>query len=130
MTGYLLDTHALVWFDGDPGRLTEETRELLEMAQEPVYVSSISLWEMAIKVRLGKFPEAESLVELWFARCEQLRWTELAFSSLHARDAALMEWEHKDPFDRALAAQARSEGLSFVTRDPVFATLPGLTVLW
>lgn len=130
MRGYLLDTHTLVWFDGDPARLSEATRDLLEMAQDPVYVSSISLWEMAIKVRLGKFPEAQGLVTGWSERCEQLRWTELALSGLHARDAATMEWEHRDPFDRALAAQARVEGLTLVTRDPVFATVPGLTILW
>jgi PIN domain nuclease of toxin-antitoxin system len=130
VNGYLLDTHALVWFDATPDRLTASTLALVQTTPALIYVSAISLWEMGIKLRAGKFPEAEGLVENWRDRCDQLRLIELAFSGRHARDAALLEWDHKDPFDRALAAQARTEGLTLVTRDAAFTTCPGLTTLW
>ena len=130
MSGYLLDTHTLLWFDGSPSRLNDATREMLETSSEPIFVSAMSLWEMGIKYRAGKFPEAAGLIEHWFARRELLRLTELGFTGLHALEAANLEWEHKDPFDRALAAQARVEGLTLITRDAAFSTLPGLKTLW
>lgn len=130
MSGYLLDTHTLLWFDGSPTRLTESVRTLLHTTLEPVYISAISLWEMGIKYKAGKFPEAEDIVNHWFERREQLRLKELTFNSLHAREAALLDWTHKDPFDRALAAQARVERLTLVTGDVAFSALSGLKTLW
>ena len=90
----------------------------------------MSLWEMGIKYRAGKFPEAADMVERWFERTAQLHLKELAFTSLHAHEAALLEWEHKDPFDRALAAQARVEHLTLITADLAFSTLSPLKTLW
>ena len=130
MSGYLLDSHTFLWFDGNPDRLTPATISLLQNTFEPIYVSAMSLWEMGIKHRAGKFPEATDLLENWFERLTQLRILELAFNNLHAREAANLDWEHKDPFNRALAAQARVERLTLITRDPVFSTLPGLKTLW
>ncbi|MCX6366276.1 MAG: type II toxin-antitoxin system VapC family toxin [Armatimonadetes bacterium] len=130
MSGYLLDTHTLLWFDGSPARLTNSTRALLETTNEIVYISAMSLWEMGIKYRAGKFPEAADMVERWFERTAQLHLKELALTSLHAREAALLEWEHKDPFDRALAAQSRVEHLTLVTADQAFSTLSSLKTLW
>ena len=130
MRGYLLDTHALLWYDRDPDQLPESLRALLRTPSTTVFVSAINLWELGIKYRLGKLAEAQALVEQWSATIHRAGFLDIAFGSFHAGDAALLEWEHKDPFDRALAAQARVEGLTLVTRDPVFATLPGLTTLW
>lgn len=55
---------------------------------------------------------------------------ELSVSSRHALDAGLLNWEHRDPFDRMLAAQAMVESASLVTADKVFAQLPGVRILW
>ena len=130
MSGYLLDTHALLWFETDPAQLSPNVLSLLKTAGEPAFVSAINLWELGIKFKLGKLSEAEPLVTNWFSMVARLEVVDLAFSSLHALEAASLDWGHKDPFDRALAAQARVEGLTFVTRDPAFSTLPGLKTLW
>ena len=105
----------------------------MQLLQEPttlVFASAMVLWEIGIKYRIGKLAEAEGLVNDWTQTLQQVGFQELAFNSLHAREAARLDWEHKDPFDRALAAQARVARLTLITRDPVFSTLPGLVTLW
>jgi PIN domain nuclease of toxin-antitoxin system len=61
---------------------------------------------------------------------ERLGAAHLPISTEHALAPGALEWEHRDPFDRALAAQAMREGVPLVTRDRAFAELPGLTVIW
>ena len=130
MSGYLLDTHTLLWFETDPNRLSTEVLTLLKEGREPLFLSAINLWELGIKFKTGKLPEAEPLVNNWFHMLARLKVGELALTSLHAREAALLEWEHKDPFDRALAAQSRVEHLTLVTADQAFSTLSSLKTLW
>ena len=130
MSGYLLDTHTLLWFETDPARLSPGVLNQLKAFKEPVFVSAINLWELGIKFKAGKLPEAGPLVTNWFALVARLEVGDLGFSSVHSGEAASLDWEHKDPFDRALAAQARVEGLTLVTRDPAFSALPRLKTLW
>ena len=130
MRGYLLDTHTLLWFETDPTRMRAQTLALINETREPIFFSAINLWELGIKFKIGKLPEAEALVNNWFSMVTRLKVIDLAFSSLHACEAAGLDWEHKDPFDRALAAQAMSEQLTLITLDPAFGTLPNLKTLW
>ena len=88
--------------------------------------------EVATKVRLGKLPEAEKLVTstAWLAALRRLRAEELAITTAHSLAAGSLDWPHRDPFDRLLAAQAILEQVPLVSIDPVFSTLPQLTVVW
>ena len=126
----LLDTHALIWYSVDPERLPESVLERLRDTERRIFVSSISAWEISIKVRLGKLPQAQTLYENFHLRLTQYGFSELPFTSVHALAEGGLEHLHKDPFDRALAAQAVSEQLVLVSSDEVFTGVPTLSVWW
>lgn len=126
----LLDTHAFVWAVASPERLSKAAREVISDATVPLLVSAVSAWEISIKHRAGRWPEAGPLVRQYHQLLGRLGAEELAFTGAHGLMAGGMEWKHADPFDRALAAQAMDRGLPLVTRDKAFRKLPGLTVIW
>ncbi|MFH8250919.1 type II toxin-antitoxin system VapC family toxin [Microbacterium sp. B2969] len=126
----LLDTHALLWAVGAPARLSAEARELLEDRANELVVSSASAWEVATKFRLGKLPDAAVLVDDWAGVIGRLGAVEIAISARHALYAGSLVWEHRDPFDRVLAAQSVLESIPLVSADEVFASLAGMRVRW
>ena len=126
----LLDTHTLLWFDTDPDKLPEQVVSLLRDRDVRVMVSSITAWEFSIKHRLGKLPEAADLIREYHQSLVQYGFSELVFTSVHALAEGGLEHLHKDPFDRALAAQAVSEQLMLVSSDEVFTGVPNLNVWW
>ncbi len=112
----LLDTHALLWaLDGD-GRLDDAARDMLADPSNDVWVSAISLWEIAIKVRIGKLrvdvPELLSLL-----RPSGFRVLDLKTAHLTQLAALPLRPDHRDPFDHLLIAQALAESLTFMTAD-------------
>lgn len=113
MTGFLLDTHVLLWWAEAPERLSEGARLALASGRNPLFFSHASIWEMNLKITSGKLKLPESAAVLMQrARCSPLP---IAISHL---DAILdLPKIHKDPFDRLLIAQARQESLTLVTRD-------------
>lgn len=112
----LLDTHALLWWLADT-ELTDEARDAIADPDHLVAVSAASIWEIAIKRELGKLdaPNGAGAVAM-AAGFEPL---DITFD--HAASAGALPPHHRDPFDRMLVAQARTEGLTIVTRDPAFA---------
>lgn len=112
----LLDTHVLLWAAGEPDKLSEAVRALLLDETNDLFFSSASIWEIVIKRGLGR----DDL------RVDPLRlrkmlvmngYTEIAVASDHALAVEGLPQIHKDPFDRILLAQARTEGFSLVTSD-------------
>ncbi len=126
---YLLDTHALFWFDTDPSRLPERSLATIRNGANIVFVSSISAWELVIKHRLGKLPSAAPLLESYHSSLARYGFAELSFRSHHALAEQTLSSAHKDPFDRALAAQALVEDLTLITNDPEMRGF-GITTLW
>ncbi len=110
----LLDTHVLIWWD-EGRRLTSGARRAIETA-DIVYVSAASAWEVAIKIGLGRLQPARTVEEA----AEESGFLELPITFRHAERIAGLPAHHRDPFDRLLIAQAEVEGLTLVTRDPVF----------
>ncbi len=95
-----------------------------------MYVSAASAWEVATKVRVGKFPEAEVVCEQFHDIVTRLRAELLPITSAHALRAGCMAWEHRDPFDRMLAAQAMLSDLTLLTRYQALRDLAGLSTVW
>ena len=109
----LLDTHVVLWSLTEPLKLRGETREALEDAQNDVFVSAVSGWEIAVKRALGKLEAPDDLE----AGVRQQGFLPLHLTFLHAERAGALPPHHGDPFDRMLVAQAQVEGLVVVTRD-------------
>jgi PIN domain nuclease of toxin-antitoxin system len=109
----LLDTHILYWWFYETRRLSDSARTTIKNADE-VLVSSASIWEMAIKIRLGKMrADLERLIGLMNTNDFQ----ELPIFNRHAFRVATLPMHHTDPFDRLLIAQAVSEPLHLITAD-------------
>ena len=108
----LLDTHVVLWWLADTTDLSDDLKSRLD--HEPdVYVSSATVWEVAIKHALGKLPEPADLPE----RVRDSGFRPLPITSAHAIVAGRLPQIHRDPFDRMLVAQAQCEGLTLVTTD-------------
>ena len=92
-------------------------------------VSVASIWEMALRYGRGRWPEIAAIVADPAGKIAGEGMITLPITLQHARAAGLLDWRHRDPFDRMLAAQAIAEGAVLVTADRVFADLP-LATLW
>ena len=127
---YLLDTHVMLWALTDPKRLGGTAREVVENRSSRLIISAVSAWEIATKHRLGKLPQADVLLAGYSKHLDRLGVIRLPVAEDHALLAGRLEWDHRDPFDRMLAAQAMIESLVLITGDPVFADCPGVSTLW
>ena len=130
MTTLLLDTHAYVWAISEPDRLSATARAAVTARGNRLLVSAATVWEMAIKHRAGRWPEAEPLLAGHPDLVERLGAEHLDIGWGDARRAGALRWAHADPFDRMLAAQAMATNAGLVTRDAVFEDVTGLDLLW
>jgi PIN domain nuclease of toxin-antitoxin system len=124
MTSVLLDTHAWAWSLSNDHRLSEKARDAMTKA-DAVYVSPVSLFEIGQKVRIGKWPEMAPFAPQLVALIEEQGALVAALLPDAALHAALMNWTHRDPFDRLLASTAIRIGISLVSADVVFDELAG-----
>jgi PIN domain nuclease of toxin-antitoxin system len=113
----LLDTHVFLWAVSAPDELTPEVREAIEDEGNEVLVSSAVGWEIAIKYAAAKLVLPEEPFTWLPTRLAALGFRELPIDIRHALHAGALPHIHDDPFDRMMIAQARTEGLTFVTRD-------------
>lgn len=128
MNAYLLDTHVIVWLATSPELIPASVRGALERAEQ-LYVSAASGYEIAQKGRVGKLPQADVLLARWSELLDTAMATELPLTVQEAIRAGSMPWQHRDPFDRMLVAQAQLRGLTLVTKDDTVKTLPELSYL-
>ena len=116
MTRLLLDTHVLIWWLEGGERLSRSAAEAIASPDSVVCVSPASLWEASIKHAKGRLEKPPDLAR--WVRNEGFE--ELPIRLEHGESAGALPPHHADPFDRILIAQAQLEGLTIVTRDPVF----------
>ena len=113
----LLDTHTLIWWLTEDSSLPTSARRLIASRNHDVFVSAVSAWEIATKVRLGRLDTAADLARDFSAYLAQERFESLSISIEHGIRAGSLPGSHKDPFDRMLVAQAQMENLAIVSND-------------
>ncbi len=109
----LLDTHALLWWLADDPRLGRSARVAMGDPTSVVFVSAVSVWEIAIKRAVGKLRVPDGLAE----RIDDAGFERLPVGFDHAERVGTLPLHHGDPFDRLLVAQALVEGATLVTSD-------------
>lgn len=125
----LLDTHALIWWWLDDPSLSPPARAAMAAGDHQIFVSAVAAIEIGIKVRRGKLPALREAIDDFDAAIDKDGFAPLSITTRHARDAGMLPGEHRDPFDRLIAAQGLLEDMTIVTRDPEFAAF-GCKVLW
>jgi PIN domain nuclease of toxin-antitoxin system len=124
----ILDTHALLWFEGGDRRLSAAARTAIEADENERLISAASVWEMAIKASRGRL-ELPSSVAAWVSEKTSAGYGLLQVTAADAAAVETLPWHHKDPFDRLLAAQAVSHGCALVSRDRQFRKY-GVKLIW
>ena len=126
----LLDTQCWLWWFAQPERLSEEAIARIADEKNELWFSVASIWEMGIKVAIGKLPLPEPLDDYISSRMGQLGMRSLEITATHALRAAALPLHHRDPFDRMLIAQAQLEDINLVSADAIFRQYSDVSLLW
>jgi len=126
---YLLDTHTLIWAATDVTRLSKTAVAVIADEQNKLCISAASAWEIATKVRIGKLPEAILLESDFEKIVQQAGYKLLSIGVDAALRAGRLQPDHKDPFDRMIAAQALGLDIPVISADPKF-DLFGVRRIW
>jgi PIN domain nuclease of toxin-antitoxin system len=118
----LLDTHAFIWLDSNPSRLSEQVRLLLQDSNNTLLLSAVSIWEMQIKTQMGKLQLSLPLAEVVETQQQANMIEILPVSLSHVLALEHLPFHHKDPFDRLLIAQANIENATLVSQDAILAS--------
>ncbi len=120
---YLIDTHVLIWFSEDDKRLPARIKAILEDKASEVYVSHATIWEMAIKMSLGKLNLLYSLAE-WEQVLVKNSIALLPNSFRYYQILLSLPLHHQDPFDRLIIAQGIAEDFTVISHDSRFSAYP------
>jgi PIN domain nuclease of toxin-antitoxin system len=125
----LLDTHAFLWFVWGAPELSSKARSLIEDRGNQSFVSIASLWEIAIKVGIGKLVLARPLDSFLIERLDGNGFDTLPIERSHIVRLATLPIHHRDPFDRLLVVQCLAEAMPLVSADSAFDAY-GVQRLW
>ncbi len=125
----LLDTHTFVWWRDDPDKLSSDAFDAISTPENDVFISSVIVWEIQIKLALNKIKLKWPLGESIDVERKANGFRILPISLEHALFIDKLPLIHKDPFDRMLIAQSIVEDLTFVSRDSHFSDYP-VKLLW
>jgi PIN domain nuclease of toxin-antitoxin system len=125
----LLDTHTLLWFIANDPQLSVPARRNIEDAAHEKFVSAANLWEITVKLSLGKLKLPRPFAEVFPQQLEVNGFELLPISCAHLNQNVTLPFHHRDPFDRLLIAQALADDLTIVTRDLEFSKY-SVKILW
>jgi PIN domain nuclease of toxin-antitoxin system len=126
---FLLDTHAFLWFVLDDRRLSERAKALIATPENNVEISPATYWEIAIKIRLGKYSLSEPADQFFDRQVQINRFQILHIQPRHVGPLTSLPFHHRDPFDRLIISQAIVEQIPVVTEDALFDSYP-IRRLW
>ena len=112
----LLDTHLLLWWLSNSPLLPAQARQLIGDPDNTIFVSAVSLWEVWLKSSLGKLRVPSGFAQ----KLATEPFEDLPLRAEHTPAVAMLEWHHRDPFDRMLIAQAQAENLVVISKDKLF----------
>lgn len=113
----LLDTHTLLWSTLSHANLSKWAASAIADRSNEICVSAASAWEISTKVRLGKLNQAISLEKEFLTKMAEAGYALLPITTAHALRAGRMIGDHRDPFDRMIAAQALAEDIPVISMD-------------
>ena len=125
MAKYLLDTHIFLWWMSDAEQLSQEVFDIISDGSNQIYISSATIWEIAIKEALGKLEVDADLDHA----IEENGFVELKVSAICANATKKLEQIHRDPFDRMLIAQAIEGDMTLITVDGYIVQYDNVKVL-
>jgi len=125
----LLDTHTLLWATLSPASLSRQATAIIADGVNVILVSAASAWEIATKVRLGKLPGAETLEREFLDVMGDAGYTLLPIDAESALRAGRLTSEHRDPFDRIIAAQALASDIPILSTDSKLDSF-GIRRIW
>ena len=125
----LFDTHSFIWWADEPTKLSRAALAALENENNRLFVSDVSIWEMQIKVQLGKIKLKLLLQDLLESQQRDNAVEILSITTEHILALNNLPFHHKDPFDRLLIAQGIVEDFTIVTVDSALSAYPA-KVLW
>jgi PIN domain nuclease of toxin-antitoxin system len=116
MGGYLLDTHAAIWFLMGDNKLSNTVRRIIGDVSNSVYVSVVSAWELAIKISIGKLRFSDNTTGFTLM-AQDNNIIILPIETAHLAALEGLPFHHRDPFDRLIAATAFAEKMKLITAD-------------
>lgn len=114
---YLLDTHTFLWFASDDVNLSKTAKNIIEDFENDIYLSSASVWELIIKIWLGKLKLKKDAGQFIAENIVQYGFIPLSINIPHAIEVSKLPEIHRDPFDRILIAQSVVENIGIITSD-------------
>jgi PIN domain nuclease of toxin-antitoxin system len=126
---FLIDTHTFVWLDSAPHQLSTQAAAIIANDLNTLWFSHASIWELQIKLQLGKLRLSKSLTASLETQRQKNRLVLLPIQVKHILTLDLLPHHHRDPFDRLLIAQSMDEGIPILSRDPAFRQYP-VKVIW
>lgn len=125
----LFDTHTFIWWDSQPNQLSQTALALLQDRSSILLLSVVSIWEMQIKLQVGKLTLNRALVEIIESQTKINQIEVLPVKQDHVLALDSLPLIHKDPFDRLLVAQANVENAALVSGDPIVAQY-SVNIIW
>ena len=116
----LLDTHTFLWFINDDPALSSNAKSLIESPENIIFLSAASVWEIAIKVSLGRLEIPSPFADFINEQLQKNSISLLEIKTEHTGKVVTLPFHHRDPFDRLIIAQAASEGIPIIGKDIVF----------
>ncbi len=126
---FLLDTHVFIWWDSEPGKLSNRAFELCQAPENQLILSVASLWEIQIKSQLGKIKLNIPLAKLVEGQQNSNGLLLMPVNASHVYALGNLPSIHKDPFDRMIVAQARVESLCLISHDSTLKKYP-VDIMW
>jgi PIN domain nuclease of toxin-antitoxin system len=124
-----LDTHAFIWWDSEPEKLSSQVLSICQESNTQLFLSMASLWEMQIKIQLGKLKLHQTLEQIIQSQIIENNIQLLDITAQHIFQLTSLGEFHKDPFDRLIISQSINEDLPVLSKDNAFSQYQ-IRVIW